>query len=87
MEEFVEPAKVLLMYEGYLRCERIIADKLARLKSFMIKGQFDYYSILSLSTEPRRKLMKMDPDTLSQTSRIPGVSPSDIHVLLVLCGL
>ncbi len=62
----------------------MIADKLARLESIKIKGKFDYNSIQSLSTEARQKLMKIDPETIAQASRIPGVSPSDINVLLVL---
>lgn len=85
-EEIVEAAEILIKYEGYIGRERIIADKLARLESIKIKGKFDYNSIQSLSTEARQKLMKIDPETIAQASRIPGVSPSDINVLLVLCG-
>ena len=85
-EEIVETAEILIKYEGYIGRERIIADKLARLESIKIKGKFDYNSIQSLSTEARQKLMKIDPETIAQASRIPGVSPSDINVLLVLCG-
>lgn len=85
-EEIVESAEILIKYEGYIGRERIIADKLARLESIKIKGKFDYNSIQSLSTEARQKLMKIDPETIAQAGRIPGVSPSDINVLLVLCG-
>ena len=85
-EEIIEAAEILIKYEGYIGRERIIADKLARLESIKIKGKFDYNSIQSLSTEARQKLMKIDPETIAQASRIPGVSPSDINVLLVLSG-
>lgn len=85
-EEIIEAAEILIKYEGYIGRERIIADKLARLESIKIKGKFDYTSLHSLSTEARQKLSKIDPETIAQASRIPGVSPSDINVLLVLCG-
>lgn len=85
-EEIIEAAEILIKYEGYIGRERIIADKLGRLESIKIKGKFDYASIQSLSTEARQKLEKIDPETIAQASRIPGVSPSDINVLLVLCG-
>ena len=85
-DEIVEAAEILIKYEGYIGRERIIADKQARLESIKIKGRFDYNSIQSLSTEARQKLVKIDPETLAQASRIPGVSPSDINVLLVLLG-
>lgn len=85
-EEVIEAAEILIKYEGYIGRERIIADKLARLESIKIKGKFDYNSIQSLSTEARQKLVKIDPETIAQASRIPGVSPSDINVLLVLSG-
>ena len=85
-EEIIEAAEILLKYEGYIERERIIADKLARLESIKIKGRFDYNSLQSLSTEARQKLTKIDPETIAQASRIPGVSPSDINVLLLLCG-
>ena len=64
----------------------MIADKIHRLEAIRIKGKFDYNSLTSLSTEARQKLIKIDPETLAQASRIPGVSPSDINVLLVLLG-
>ena len=85
-EEIIEAAEILIKYEGYIARERIIADKLARLEAIKIKGRFDYASIQSLSTEARQKLAKIDPETIAQASRIPGVSPSDINVLLVLSG-
>lgn len=85
-EEIIEAAEILIKYEGYIGRERIIADKLGRLESIKIKGKFDYANIQSLSTEARQKLIKIDPETIAQASRIPGVSPSDINVLLVLSG-
>lgn len=83
-EEIIEAAEILIKYEGYIGRERLIADKLKRLESIRIKGRFDYASLQSLSTEARQKLVKIDPETIGQASRIPGVSPSDIIVLLVL---
>ena len=85
-EEIIEAAEILIKYDGYIGRERMIADKLARLENIKIKGRFDYASLQSLSTEARQKLIKIDPETIAQASRIPGVSPSDINVLLVLCG-
>ena len=85
-DEILEAAEILIKYDGYIGRERMIADKLSRLESIKIKGKFDYNSLQSLSTEARQKLMKIDPETIAQASRIPGVSPSDINVLLVLCG-
>lgn len=84
--EIIEAAEILIKYKGYIGRERIIADKLARLESIKIKGRFDYDKIQSLSTEARQKLSKINPETIAQASRIPGVSPSDINVLLVLVG-
>lgn len=85
-EEIIEATEILIKYEGYIKRERMIADKLSRLESIKIKGKFDYSTIQALSTEARQKLAKIDPDTIAQASRIPGVSPSDINVLLVLSG-
>ncbi len=85
-EEIVEAAEIQIKYNGYIRREREIADKMLRLENIKIRGKFDYDSIKSLSTEARQKLIKIDPETLAQASRIPGVSPSDINVLLVLMG-
>ena len=64
----------------------MIADKISRLENIRIKGKFDYSSILSLSTEARQKLARIDPETIAQASRIPGISPSDINILLVMSG-
>lgn len=85
-EEILEAAEILIKYSGYIRREQIIADKITRLENIYIKGKFDYGSILSLSTEARQKLTRIDPDTIAQASRIPGISPSDINILLVLLG-
>ena len=85
-EEIVEAAEIRIKYNGYIRREREIADKMLRLENIKIRGKFDYENIKSLSTEARQKLIKIDPETLAQASRIPGVSPSDINVLLVLMG-
>ena len=85
-EEIVEAAEIRIKYNGYIRREREIADKMLRLENIKIRGKFDYESIKSLSTEARQKLIKIDPETLAQASRIPGASPSDINVLLVLMG-
>ena len=85
-EEIIEAAEVLIKYQGYIDREQMIADKIHRLEAIRIKGRFDYNSLNSLSTEARQKLIKIDPETLAQASRIPGISPSDINVLLVLLG-
>lgn len=85
-EEIVEAAEIRIKYNGYIRREREIADKMLRLENIKIRGKFDYDSLKSLSTEARQKLIKIDPETLAQASRIPGVSPSDINVLMVLMG-
>ena len=85
-EEIIEAAEVLIKYQGYIDRERMVADKIHRLESIRIKGKFDYNSLNSLSAEARQKLIKIDPETLAQASRIPGISPSDINVLLVLLG-
>ena len=85
-EEIAEAAEIRIKYKGYIERERLVADKMHRLENIRIKGHFDYNSIQSLSTECRQKLTAIDPETLAQASRIPGVSPSDINVLLVLMG-
>ena len=85
-EEIIEAAEILIKYSGYIKRERIIADKINRLENIRIKGKFDYNSIQSLSTEARQKLTRIDPETIAQASRIPGISPSDINILLVLLG-
>ena len=84
--EAIEAAEILLKYDGYISRERVIADKMQRLENIKIRGRFDYASLTSLSTEARQKLAAIDPETIAQASRIPGVSPSDISVLLVLMG-
>ena len=85
-EEIAEAAEIRMKYAGYIERERVVADKMHRLEDIRIKGRFDYDSLQSLSTECRQKLKRINPETLAQASRIPGVSPSDINVLLVLLG-
>jgi tRNA uridine 5-carboxymethylaminomethyl modification enzyme len=85
-EEIAEAVEIKLKYKGYIERERLIADKMHRLEDIKIKGHFDYSQIHELSTECRQKLVRVDPETLAQASRIPGVSPSDINVLLILLG-
>ena len=83
-EEIIEAAEVRMKYSGYIRREKEIAEKMQRLENIRIKGRFHYEDIKSLSTEARQKLAKIDPETMAQASRIPGVSPSDVNVLLVM---
>ncbi|MFW5612481.1 MAG: tRNA uridine-5-carboxymethylaminomethyl(34) synthesis enzyme MnmG [Prevotella pectinovora] len=85
-EEITEAAEIKMKYMGYIEREKIIADKMHRLEDIKIRGRFKYSEMLQLSTEARQKLEKIDPETLAQASRIPGVSPSDINVMLVLLG-
>lgn len=85
-DEIVEAAEVLLKYEGYVKREQINVDKLRRLEDIRIAEDYDYSGINALSTEARQKLQKHRPSTIGQASRIPGVSPSDINVLLLLLG-
>lgn len=85
-EEIIEAAEINLKYKGYIERERQFAEKVQRLENIKIKGIFDYSKMHQLSTEARQKLNRIDPETLAQASRIPGVSPSDINVLLVLMG-
>ena len=85
-EEIAETAEIQMKYQGYIERERIIADKMHRLENIKIKGRFKYSELQEISTEGRQKLEKIDPETLAQASRIPGVSPSDISVLLILLG-
>lgn len=84
--EIVEAAEILLKYEGYIRREDQIADKIRRLEAIKLGDRFDYSSINSISTEARQKLQRIRPATVAQASRIPGVSPSDISILLLMCG-
>lgn len=83
-EEIIEAAEIQIKYSGYIRREKEIANKMQRLEHIKIKGKFNYPTLQSLSTEARQKLEQINPETLAQASRIPGVSPSDINVLLVL---
>lgn len=85
-EEIVEAAEILIKYQGYIERERVIADKIQRLESLKLKGKMVYSEIKALSTEARQKLERIDPDTVAQASRIPGISPSDINILLLLLG-
>lgn len=85
-EEIVEAAEILIKYQGYIERERIIADKIQRLESMKLRGKIVYSEIKALSTEARQKLERIDPDTVAQASRIPGISPSDINILLLLLG-
>lgn len=85
-EEIAEAAEIRIKYKGYIEREKIVADKMHRLEDIPIKGRFRYGELHEISTEGRQKLQRIDPDTLGQASRIPGVSPSDINVMLVLLG-
>lgn len=85
-EEIVEAAEILMKYDGYINRERQNADKLRRLENMKLKGKLNYDEIKSLSTEARQKLRKIDPETIGQASRIPGVSPSDISILILMLG-
>lgn len=85
-EEIAEAAEIKMKYKGYIEREKIIADKMHRLENIKIKGRFRYSELHEISTEGRQKLERIDPETLAQASRIPGVSPSDINVMLVLLG-
>ena len=85
-DEIIEAAEVAIKYHGYIERESLIADRVARLDNVTLKGKFDYSQIHQISTEARQKLQAIDPETVGQASRIPGVSPSDINILLVLLG-
>ena len=85
-EEIAEAAEVLMKYKGYIDRERVIADKMHRLEDIKIRGHFDYPNMTQISIEARQKLARINPETLAQASRIPGVSPSDINAMLVLMG-
>ena len=85
-EEIAEAAEIKMKYKGYIERERMVADKMHRLEDIKIKGRFNYSEMQQLSTEARQKLEKINPETLAQASRISGVSPSDINVMLVLLG-
>lgn len=85
-EEIIEAAETRIKYKGYIEREKMVADKMHRLENIKIKGHFKYSELTQLSTEARQKLESVDPENLAQASRIPGVSPSDINVMLVLLG-
>ena len=85
-EEITEATEIRIKYKGYIEREKIVAEKMHRLENIKIKGRFNYPEMKQLSTEARQKLQAIDPETLAQASRIPGVSPSDINVMLVLLG-
>ncbi len=85
-EEIIEAAEIEMKYSGYISRERAMAEKMQRLEAIRIRGRFNYAELTQISTEGRQKLAAIDPETLAQASRIPGVSPSDISVLLVLLG-
>ena len=85
-EEIVEAAEIKIKYSGYIDREQMIADKITRLENIRIKDKFDYMSIQQISTEARQKLTRINPETIAQAARIPGISPSDINILLVLMG-
>ncbi len=85
-DEIVEAAEIKMKYQGYIDREKMIAEKIARLEHIRIRGKFKYGEIQALSTEARQKLERIDPETIAQASRIPGISPSDINILLLLCG-
>ena len=85
-EEITEATEIKIKYQGYIEREQMQAEKIQRLDSIRIAGKFNYEEIQSLSFEARQKLIKIQPETLGQASRIPGISPSDISVLLVLLG-
>jgi tRNA uridine 5-carboxymethylaminomethyl modification enzyme len=85
-DEIEEAAEIRIKYKGYIARERMVADKMHRLEGIKIRGHFHYDQLHEISTEGRQKLMRIDPETLAQASRIPGVSPSDINVLLILMG-
>lgn len=83
-DETAEAAEIKMKYKGYIERERMVADKMHRLENIKIKGHFNYSEMEQISTEARQKLAKIDPETLAQASRIPGVSPSDINIMLIL---
>ena len=85
-EEIAEAAEIHIKYKGYIEREKMVAEKMRRLENIKIKGKFDYANLTAISTEARQKLIKIQPETLAQASRIPGVSPSDVNAMLVLLG-
>lgn len=85
-EEIIEAAEILIKYQGYIQRESQIADKLRRLENLALRGKIDYSKLTTLSTEARQKLEKINPETIAQASRIPGISPADINILLLMLG-
>ena len=85
-DEIIEAAEILIKYQGYIERERQIADKLRRLENLSLRGRIDYSKLTSLSTEARQKLTLIDPETIAQASRIPGISPADVNILLLMLG-
>ena len=85
-EEITEAAEIKIKYKGYIQREKQVAEKMHRLEDIKIKGRFNYSNIHEISTEGRQKLEHINPETLAEASRIPGVSPSDINVMLILLG-
>jgi tRNA uridine 5-carboxymethylaminomethyl modification enzyme len=85
-EEIVESTEINIKYKGYIEREKLAADKLRRLDNIRLPKDFDYNSVQSLSTEARQKLIRIQPNTIGEASRIPGISPNDVSVLLVLMG-
>ncbi|MDR0347886.1 MAG: tRNA uridine-5-carboxymethylaminomethyl(34) synthesis enzyme MnmG [Tannerella sp.] len=85
-EEIIEATEILIKYNGYIKREQQIAAKINRLEHIVIRGRFNYESIQTLSTEARQKFTHIDPETIAQASRIPGISPNDINILLILLG-
>ena len=85
-DEIIEAVEIRIKYKGYIEREQLVADKLQRLERVRIKGKFDYLSIHQISTEGRQKLAAIDPETVGQASRIPGISPSDVNILLLMLG-
>jgi tRNA uridine 5-carboxymethylaminomethyl modification enzyme len=85
-EEILEAAEIRIKYKGYIERENMVAEKMLRLENIKIKGKFDYMNMNQITIEARQKLAAINPETLAQASRIPGVSPCDINVMLVLLG-
>lgn len=85
-EEVIESTEIIIKYSGYIDREKQIAEKLHRLEDIPLKGRIDYQKVNSISTEARQKLMKIEPETIGQAARIPGISPNDVNILLVLLG-
>ena len=85
-DEIIEAAEIRIKYQGYIERERVIADKIQRLENLKLRGKIVYSEVKALSTEARQKLERIDPETVAQASRIPGISPSDINILLLLLG-